>query len=216
MRHHSEVGFSHLGGSALNLIGNLAAKVVTSAIKSGTAGQLAKQVGNNLLKDVKSQAVNMAHSHIDNLAESVQQKTGVKIDTADVKRAISDKAATIKMNNKSQYGGSRTYGRSRTSRRSEKYIQYGAGFPLALVGNLAGKLVNNVAKSGVANQLIKHAQTNAQSIAKDMISNAKGQAINISHSHIDNLAGEINRGLGVKIDTKDLKNAVSNKTNSFF
>ena len=202
MRHHNEVGFSHLGGSALNLVGNLAAKVVTSAIKSGTTGQLAKQVGNNLLKDVKSQAVNMAHSHIDNLAESVQQKTGVKVDTKDLKQAISDKAATIKMN-KSQYGGSGIY-------------QYGAGFPLALVGNLAGKLVNNVAKSGVANQLIKHAQTNAQSIAKDMISDAKNQAINISHSHIDNLAGEIHRGLGVKIDTKDLKSTVSNKTNSFF
>ena len=198
---HKEVGFSHLGGSALNLVGNLAAKVVTSAIKSGTAGQLAKQVGNNLLKDVQSQAVNMAHSHIDNLAQSVHQKSGVKIDTTDLKRAISDKAATIKIN-KFQQGGS--------------IHQSGAGFPLALVGNLAGKLVNNVAKSGVANQLIKHAQTNAQSIAKDMISNAKNQAVDIAHSHIDNLAGEIHKGIGVKIDTKDIKNTVTHKTNSFF
>jgi hypothetical protein len=198
---HNEVGFSHLGGSVLNLVGNLAAKVVTSSIKSGTAGQLAKQVGNNLLKDVQNQAVNMAHSHIDNLAQSVHQKTGIKVDTNDVKRAITDKAATVKIN-KFQYGG--------------MHDQRGAGFPLALVGNLAGKLVNNVAKSGVANQLIKHAQTNAQSIAKNMISNAKDQAINIAHSHVDNLAGEIHKGLGVKVNTNDIKDNITHKTNSFF
>jgi hypothetical protein len=198
---HNEVGFSHLGGSALNLVGNLAAKVVSSAIKSGTAGKLVKQVGNNLLKDVQNQAVNMAHSHIDNLAKSVHQKTGVKVDTTDLKRAITDKAATIKIN-KFQYGG--------------MYDQRGAGFPLALVGNLAGKLVNSISKSGVANQLIKQVQTNAQSIAKDMISDAKNQAINIAHSHVDNLAGEIHKGLGVKVDTNDIKNNIIQKTNSFF
>ena len=185
----------------MNLVGNLAGKVVTNAIKSGAAGQLAKQVGNNLLKDVKIQAVDMAHSHIDNLAQSIHQKTGVKVDTTDIKQAISDKASTIKIN-KFQYGGSN--------------YQSGAGFPLSLVDNLAGKLVNNVAKSGVANQLIKHAQTNAQSIAKDMISNAKDQAINIAHYHVDNLAGEIHKQTGVKVDTNDIKNNIIHKTKSFF
>ena len=72
-----ECGYSHLGGSALNLIGSLASKSVSSAIKSESGKALlkvGKQVGNELLKDTKGQAISMAHSHVDNLAKAVEKK----------------------------------------------------------------------------------------------------------------------------------------------
>ena len=91
MRHHNEVGFSHLGGSALNLVGNLAAKVVTSAIKSGTTGQLAQSIAKDMISDAKNQAINISHSHIDNLAGEIHRGLGVKIDTKDLKSTVSNK-----------------------------------------------------------------------------------------------------------------------------
>jgi hypothetical protein len=191
----------YLGGAVLNLVGNLAAKAVTSAIKSGTAGQLAKQVGNNLLKDVSKQAVGMAHSHVDNLAKSVYEKTGVKVDTTDMKQLISNQAGNIKNR---QYGG------------SDSISQYGAGLPLAMAGKLAGQFVHNVAKSKVANELTKQVKSNAQSLVKNIAADAKTQAIQIAHSHIDNLAGEIHKQSGLKIDTSDLKNNVTKRTSSLF
>lgn len=199
-----ECGYSHLGGSALNLIGTLAGKAVASAIKSESGRtlltQVGKQVGNELLRDAKGQAISMAHSHIDNLAKAVQQKTGVKVDTTDLKKSITAKASNIKIGG--QIGGG--------------FEQYGAGFPLQLVGNIAGKLVNSAAKSGVANQLIKAAQANAQSVGKNMVAQAQQQAVQMAHQHIDQIASQVHQQTGVKVDTSALKQQVQQKTSSFF
>lgn len=199
-----ECGYSHLGGSALNLIGNLAGKAVASAIKSETGRTLLKQVGtqvgNQLLKDAKGQAVSMAHAHVDNLAKAVQQKTGVKVDTTDLKNKINERATQIKLGG--QIGGG--------------YEQYGAGFPLQLVGNIAGKLVNSAAKSGVANQLIKAAQANASSIGKNMVAQAQQQAVQMAHQQIDHMASQVHQQTGLKVDTTGLKQQVQQKTSSFF
>jgi polyhydroxyalkanoate synthesis regulator phasin len=92
-RYVKDHGFSSLAGGSLGLVGNLAAKIVTNAIKSGAAKDLAKKVGSELVKDVKGQAVQMAHSHVDNLANALQQKTGVKVDTTDLKNKITQKSS---------------------------------------------------------------------------------------------------------------------------
>jgi cell division septum initiation protein DivIVA len=199
-----ECGYSHLGGSALSLIGNLAGKAVATAIKSESGRTLLKQVGKTagtqLLKDAKGQAVSMAHSHVDNLAKAVHEKTGIKVDTTDLKNKISERATQIKLGG--QLGGG--------------YKQYGAGFPLQLIGSIAGKLVNSAAKSGVANQLVKAAQANASSIGKNMVAQAQQQAVNMAQQQIDKIASEVQQQTGLKVDTSGLKQQVQQKTSSFF
>jgi hypothetical protein len=199
-----ECGYSHLGGSALNLIGSLASKSLSSAIKSESGKALLKvgtQVSNELLKDAKGQAISMAHSHVDNLAKSVEKKTGVKVDTTDIKKSITEKAQQIKLGG-SQLGGG--------------FKQYGAGFPLQLVGSMAGKLVSNVAKSGVANQLVKAAQENASTIKKNMVAQAQQQAVQMAQQQIDKMASQVQQQTGLKVDTSGLKQKVKEKTTSFF
>lgn len=199
-----ECGYSHLGGSALNLIGNLASKAVSTAIKSESGRtllkQVGKQVGSDLLKDAKGQAISMAHSHVDNLAKAVQQKTGLKVDTTDLKKTITERAGQIKLGG--QLGGG--------------LEQYGAGFPLQLIGNMAGKLVNSAAKSGVANQLVKAAQANASSIGKNMVAQAQQQAVQMAQQQIDKMASQVQQQTGLKVDTSALKQQVQQKTTSFF
>jgi cell division septum initiation protein DivIVA len=194
-------GYSHLAGGALNLIGNLAGKIVTNAIKSGAAQQLAKQVGKELAKDVQGQAVKMAQSHVDNLANALHEKTGLKVDTTELKQKIQNKSDTIKFGG-AQIGGS--------------LEQYGAGFPLQLVGNLAGKLVSSAAKSGVANQLIKGVQANASSIGQAMVADAKKQAIGLANQQIDNLASQVQQQTGLKVDTSGVKQNIIKQAGSFF
>jgi hypothetical protein len=199
-----ECGYSHLGGSALNLIGSLAGKAVSSAIKSESGKVLlkvGKQVGNELVKDAKGQAISMAHSHVDNLAKAVEKKTGVKVDTTDIKKHITERAEQIKLGG-SQLGGG--------------FKQYGAGFPLKLVGNIAGKLVGSVAKSDVANQLVKAAQANASTIGKNMVVQAQQQAVQIAQQQIDKMASQVQQQTGLKVDTSGLKQKVQEKTSSFF
>lgn len=199
-----ECGYSHLGGSALNLIGSLAGKAVSSAVKSESGKALlkvGKQVGNELLKDAKGQAISMAHSHVDNLAKAVEKKTGVQVDTTDIKKHITERAEQIKLGG-SQLGGG--------------FKQYGAGFPLQLVGNIAGKLVGSVAKSDVANQLVKAAQANASTIGKNMVFQAQQQAVQIAQQQIDKMASQVQQQTGLKVDTSGLKQKVQEKTSSFF
>jgi Fe2+ or Zn2+ uptake regulation protein len=163
--------------------------------------KVGKQVGNELLKDAKGQAISMAHSHVDNLAKSVEKKTGVKVDTTDIKKSITEKAQQIKLGG-SQLGGG--------------FKQYGAGFPLQLVGSMAGKLVSNVAKSGVANQLVKAAQENASTIKKNMVAQAQQQAVQMAQQQIDKMASQVQQQTGLKVDTSGLKQKVQEKTTSFF
>ena len=96
------------------------------------------------------------------------------------------------------------------------YKQYGAGFPLQLIGSIAGKLVNSAAKSGVANQLVKAAQANASSIGKNMVAQAQQQAVNMAQQQIDKIASEVQQQTGLKVDTSGLKQQVQQKTSSFF
>lgn len=197
-KNRKEHGFSHLGGSALNLIGNLAGKVVASAIKSDATRS---KLGNEMIKDAKGQAIQMATGHVDNLANALQQKTGVKVDTSNIKQAIVTKANTI------QIGGDQIGG---------GFTQYGAAFPLALVGNIASKLVTSAAKSGVANQLIKGVQANASTIGKALVADAQKQAIQMANQQIDKMASQVQQQTGVKVDTSELKQKVEQKTQGFF
>ena len=201
-RSTTEYGYSHLGGSALSLVGNLAGKVVANAIKSDAAtkyiqsqiGDVNREIGNQL----KSQAVGLAHGHVDNLANALQKRTGVKVDTNTIKQSISQQA------NKIQLGGSQIGGGIQ---------KYGGAFPLQLVGSLAGKLVSTAAKSGVADKLIRGVQANASSIGKAMVAEAKSQAVNIANQHIDTLASRVGQN-GIKIDTSTLKKSVEQRIQS--
>jgi hypothetical protein len=143
----------------------------------------------------------MATGHVDNLANALQQKTGVKVDTSNIKQAIVTKANTI------QIGGDQIGG---------GFTQYGAAFPLALVGNIASKLVTSAAKSGVANQLIKGVQANASTIGKALVADAQKQAIQMANQQIDKMASQVQQQTGVKVDTSDLKQKVEQKTQGFF
>lgn len=194
---YRERGYSHLGGGALNIIGNLASKVVSNTMKS----DIMKNVGNGLIGDIKKQAVSMAHSHVDNIANAVREKTGLKIDTRDIKKVISDKANSLNTN---QLGG------------GYNYAQYGSGFPLALVGNIAGKLVSSAAKSGVADKLVKIAQDNAKTIGNSLINEAKNQVVSMAKDHVDKLATELKDKTGIRVDTTDLKNNIDQKSKTLF
>ena len=80
---------------------------------------------------------------------------------------------------------------------------------------MAGKLVNDVSKSGVANQLVKAAQENASTIKKNMVAQAQQQAVQMAQQQIDKMASQVQQQTGLKVATSGLKQKVE-KTTSFF
>lgn len=159
---------SLLGGSLLKVVGSVAGKLVSSTLKSNP--NLVKQLNDNVLKNIKGEAVKMANSHIDNLANTLHQNTGLKVDTKDIKQNITNTANKIQ-------------------------IKTGGAFPaiaLAGVGSLAGKLIGSVAKSGVANSLIKGVTSNASNIGQSLIDQGKRQAIELANQQLNKLtAGQL-------------------------
>ena len=128
----------------------------------------------------------------------MHKASGVKIDTSDLKNHITKKASQID-----------TYLTKKTS-------QLGGALPLALIGSLAAKLVSSGAASGLATKLIKNITPYASSIGKSMTNYAKEQAIQMAHSHVDDLTTELHDHSGLKTDVSDLKQKISHYANSLF